>query len=152
MYNYILNSVRLITLEIAKLEGLSKQMKKTHDCERNRQYEEFLTWCKKEREDLLSKHCPESIIDGLKFCEDDDKDYDEKTMAKLFYIEGKSWKEAYYETEEFLDFDDDEYDDKKILEIIKKKCETHQRNIERKVNVFYAFNKKSSCPKGTTSV
>ena len=32
MFNYILNSVRSITIEIARLEDLSIQMQKTHDC------------------------------------------------------------------------------------------------------------------------
>ena len=44
MFNYILNSARSITIEIAKVEDLSIQMLKTHDCERKCQYEEFLKW------------------------------------------------------------------------------------------------------------
>lgn len=142
MFNYILNSVRSITVEIAKLEDLSIQMQKTHDCERKRQYEEFLKWLKRERKDLLDKYNPITIIDEIKFSREVDKDDDERVMAKLYYIEGKSWKDAYYGTEEYLDFEDEKFDDIEAEKIIKNKCDNHQRNIERKVNVFNSFNKK----------
>lgn len=144
MYNYILNSVRSITLEIAKLQGLASQMAKSNDYERKRQYEEFIKWCKNEKEKLLENYCPERIIENLYLSDD------EKIMARSYYLYGKSWEEAFYETDEFLYIDGDEFDDA-VTQKIKKICRTHQRNIERKVGVFYAFNKRESCPKETTN-
>lgn len=137
MYSYILNSIWQITVEIARLEGLSEQMNKSRSSARKKDYKENIKWCKEKRENLLAEYCPEEIIEKLDLMDD------EKEMARLHYIEGVSWSEAYYETDEYMNFDDSNMDDEEALKEIKKKCRTHQRNIERKVNVFNIREKKN---------
>lgn len=130
MYSYILNSIWQITVEIARLEELSEQMRKSRSYAKKSEYHDNFKWCKEKRKNLLNEYHPDKIIKKLNLTDD------EKKMTKLHYIEGMSWPEAYYETDEYMDFDDDNMDDEEALKEIKKKCRTHQRNIERKVNVF----------------
>ncbi len=135
MYNYVLNSVRLLTIEIKRLKGLADQMKKSNDNQKKKEYEDFIKGCKEEKNKLLKQYCPEKIIESLHLSDD------EKTMAEFYYLKGTTWEEAFYETDEFINIDGDEFDEA-ITKKIKKVCRTHQRNIERKVHVFYSFNKK----------
>ena len=136
MYSYILNSIWQITVEIARLEDLSEEIRKSRSSKRKREYEDNIKWCKEEKENMLDKYCPDKIIEKLNLTDD------EKKMARLHYIEGMSWSEAYYETDEYLDFDDSDMDDEEASKEIKKKYRTHQRRIERKVNIFNAREKR----------
>ena len=117
------------------MESLSGQMNKSRSSTRKKDYKDNIKWCKEKRENLLNEYCPEKIIEKLDLMDD------EKRMARLHYIEGVSWSEAYYETDEYMNFDDSNMDDEQALKEIKKIYRTHQRNIERKVNVFNIRNK-----------
>ena len=131
MLNYKLNRIRLIVLEVKRLESLSNQYNQSRDYSLKDQYDKELDECKKER----SKLTQENLLKDI-----DRLSEEEKEMAYLYFYKGYSWIMAYREV-----FIGTQHGDKVYSDISGEKeateCATLQKHITRSIQQFYPYGK-----------
>lgn len=122
-YLSLLN-LRSAKKEVERLENLGKQMAVCRDLEKRKAYFDYLEQCKQDLQDLLSKDIlKQSLLSN-----------GEMEMAKNYYYKGMTWRDAFENSPLFKESYNVD-DDKKI----NKDINTHKKNIERSVQIYYKF-------------
>lgn len=127
MKNAKLQYLCALNKEIFRLEKIEAQMQKSRDCEKRKDFQRDLEWCKEEKIRLIK----ENLLEDLELTNK------EKVMASFYYYEGETWEMAFedmvlkLELTTYNEYSDDELS--KCRNTLKKYI---LRKVERYTNYY----------------